>query len=152
MILCWVSVKIFEFWLSDCHLIIWWSDDNITRLLIIRQEKFQTKVVDYLTIHSLLLFVQPRPCYLNRQCHLWSNCHLCIQYNAYYADNAMYAICAMPIVQFTQCQLCIQCRLCNRHNANSAYKAIWFVRQCQLCVQCHLCNPYNAIFGLDIEK
>ena len=153
-----VDCRIIHFWLSNCHLIIWWSDDNITRLLINRQKKIPTKVVDYLTIHSLLLFVQPRPCYLNRQCHLWSNCHLCIQYNAYYADNAinadnaMYAICAMPIVQFTQCQLCIQCRLCNRHNANSAYKAIWFVRQCQLCVQCHLCNPYNAIFGLDIEK
>ena len=94
----------------------------------------------WLSDNSLLLFVQPRPCYLSRQCHL---CRHCNQYNAIYADNAncaynpIYVIHTMPIVHtlpFVQPHSCC------------------LSKQCHLCIQCHLCNPYNAIFGLDIEK
>ena len=171
MILCWLSVKrkkernkqtkkqiqvvdcrIIHFWLSNCHLIIWWSDDNKggwlsdNSLLIIWK---QTKVVDCLIIHCYFL--------CNPGHAIWVD-------NAIYADTAIYAINTMPFMQTMplmptmpflpsmQCQLCIQCRLCNTHNANCAFNVIWFLRQCQMCVQCHLCNPYNAIFGLDIEK
>ena len=141
-----VDCRIIHFWLSNCHLIIWWSDDNKggwlsdNALLIIWK---QTTVVDYLIIH-------------------WY--YLCNPGHAIWVDNAIYAINTMPFMQTMplmqtmpfmpsmQCQLCIQCRLYNTHNANCSYNAFWFVRQCQLCVQCHLCNPYNAIFGLDIEK
>ena len=115
MILCWLSVKrkkernkqtkkqiqvvdcrIIHFWLSNCHLIIWWSDDNKGGCL---------------SDNSLLLFVQPSHA-------VWVD-------NAIYADTAIYAINTMPFMQTMplmqtmtfmpsmQRQLCIQCHLYN---------------------------------------
>ena len=107
----------------------------------------------WLSDNSLLLFVQPRPCYLSRQCHLCGHCHLCNQYNAIYADNAtnadndIYAIYATPIVhtmsfiQLTQCQLCIQCHLICQ--TMPIMRTMTFMQS----IQCHFWSWHRKVLG-----
>ena len=136
MILCWLSVKrkketnkqtkkqiqvvdcrIIHFWLSNCHLIIWWSDDNITRLLIIRQKNFKQR---WLTIWQFI------HCYYlcNPGHAIWID-NVIYGVTAIYAFNTMPIMQTMPLMQTMPCMPSVQCQLCNSHNANCAYNAVY---------------------------